>query len=153
MRALPLLSTILFLGAVALTGCKTDDVPTADDILANLDRHLGKRVTFKTKLRSGARCRVGEQGEFKTYCGDCQYCRGPVVVDTALKTKEEGLDDWPMILAGAHAGQDIRCKGPLNEVECHPFDLDKTYVIRGRLENQHPPRLIVQEFWEADPDS
>lgn len=136
---------------VTATGCKSDDVPTADQVLENIDQHLGKRVTFKAQVRSGARCRVGdEEGEFKTYCKDCQFCRGPVVVGTSLKTKEEGLDDWPMILAGSHSGRAIRCEGPLNEVKCYPFDTDKTYVIKGRLENQHPPRLLVQEFWEAE---
>lgn len=133
---------------LALAGCKPSDAPTADEVLSKIDEHLGKRVALKAKIKSGARCAVAKDGEFKTYCKDCQYCRGPAVVGTKLDTKKEGLDDWPMILVGQWKGKTIRCKGPLGEVVCEPFDEGKEYLIQGRLEKMRPPRLVVQDAWE-----
>lgn len=151
MRArLTILTSLLGL-ALAAAGC-TEDPKNVDEVLENFPEYAGKRILLKTKLRSGARCRVGDKdGEFRTYCkGDCQYCKGPLVVASSVKTKEADLDDWPMILGGIHEGKPIKCKGPLNEVTCEPFDLDKTYVIRGIIEKHHPPRLMVTDFWEAE---
>lgn len=134
-----------------LTGaCVPRDAMSVDEVLKDLDSYYGRRITVKAKFRSGARCRQGDDGEWKTYCKDCQYCRGPVVVDSGITPKDEEVDDWPMILGGTHEMQDIRCKGPLNQVECYPFTPGKMYIVRGRLEKQHPPKLLVAEFWPLD---
>lgn len=138
--------------ALLATAC-TPDAKDADEVLANLDDHIGKRVTLKGKFRSGARCRVqDENGDFPTYCknNDCQYCKGPVVLDTGIDAEEAKLMDWPMILGGTWKGKDIRCRGPLNQIECWPKLEGKTYIVRGRLENQKPPKLIVADIIEAD---
>lgn len=150
MKARNILSLTFALGL--LGGC-TADPKNVDDVLGDFSAHAGKRILLKTKLRSGARCRIGdEEGQWKTYCkGDeCQYCSGPVVVASNVKPSSAGLDDWPMILGGIHEGKPFKCKGPLNKVSCGPFDLDKTYVLRGIIEKHHPPRLMVTDFWEAD---
>ncbi|MEM7677693.1 MAG: hypothetical protein AAF449_16985, partial [Myxococcota bacterium] len=104
----------------------------------------------KTKFRSGARCRLETpNGEWKTYCRDCQYCRGPVVVDApSLPDDVDNIDDWPLILGGTWDLKDIRCKGKLNEVTCHPFELGKTYIVQGTIENQRPRKLLVRNFWQ-----
>ncbi len=139
---------------LATTAC-TRDAIEADEVLANLDQHLGKRLTLKGKFRSGARCKAqNEKGEFPTYCknNDCQYCKGPVVLDTGLEAKEAGLMDWPMILGGTWKGKDIRCRGMIDNIECWPIKKGKTYVVRGRLENQKPPKLIVADIEEVDDD-
>lgn len=143
----------LFISSLVVfaSACTADPKPV-DEVLENFDKFAGQRILLKTKLRSGARCRIGdEEGQWKTYCkGDCQYCTGPLVVDSTVKPASAGLDDWPLILGGIYDGQPIKCKGPLNEVKCGPFDLSKTYVIRGLIEKHHPPRLMVTDFWEAD---
>jgi hypothetical protein len=142
----PLLAALLGLAAC------TPSAQEADELLARLDQNMGKRVVLKARFRSGARCRVGEnEGEWKTYCkGDCQFCKGPLVVDSRVKGETVDLDDWPLTLGGTFEGKPIRCEGPLNEVKCYPFEPGKTYVVRGLLEKNHPPRLMVSEFWEAD---
>ena len=143
--------SFLLLFALGAPGCLPD--PTdADEGLAKLEDYYGKSVVIRTRLRSGARCSVAdENGEFRTYCkGNCRHCKGPLVVDTSLNLKAEGLDDWPMILAGSWKNRDIRCRGPLDNVVCYPFEPGKTYVIRGRLEAHRPPRFLVQDFWEED---
>jgi hypothetical protein len=145
-----MLHRIWILSLLALTGCfGPPDAIEGAQLLKELDAHLGKRVVVKAKFRSGARCRQ-EDGEWKTYCKDCQYCRGPLVIDTGSAVPEEGMDDWPMVLGGTWEGEDIRCKGPLHQIECKPFELGKTYVIQGRLEAAHPPKLLVQKFWKVD---
>ncbi len=153
------LSPLLLLAALALVaGCKDRPVP-AEEVIANLDRYLGKRVRMQAKLRSGARCRVGETAaDFKTYCKDCQFCNGPYVVDLGLPPVEttttatvtdEVPKDWPMILGGSHEYKPIRCRGPLNEIDCWPFELGKEYVLEGMLERHRPPRLMVDGFQPA----
>jgi hypothetical protein len=132
-----------------IVSCGPPSAIPIDDMLKQVDRHLGKRVVIKTKLKSGARCRQGEEGEWKTYCKDCVYCRGPLVVDAATHTSTK-VDDWAVILGGTWKYEDIRCKGPLNEVKCYPFDLSKTYIIQGVLEAQKPPKLLVEKFWEVE---
>jgi len=142
-RALPLF-------ALLLAAACTPAAKSADEVVANLDEYLGEKVVVEVALRSGARCRVGQyEGDFKTYCRDCQYCRGPLVVDV-MGSEGREVDDWPLVLGGTHDGQPIKCEGKLGEVECHPFDLEKRYVIRGSIERTHPPKLLVSEFWEAD---
>lgn len=133
-----------------LTGCfGPPDAMESGQLLKELDAHLGQRVVVKAKLKSGARCRQ-DDAEWKTYCKDCQYCRGPLVIDSNLDLPKEGLDDWPLVLGGTWDGEDIRCKGPLENIECKPFVPGKTYVIQGRLEAAHPPKLLVQKFWAID---
>lgn len=141
--------TLILLSLLGAIGCGPPKGKPVEEVLANLDAHRGKTIAIKTKLRSGARCRQGEDGEWKTYCKDCIYCRGPLVVDAASTSTR--ADDWAMILGGTWEYEDIRCKGPLNEVKCYPFDLDKTYIIQGKLESQRPPKLLVEKFWEAQP--
>ena len=148
MRAL--FAALIFFSAV---GCVPTDAPDVDEILKNIDQYYGKRITVKARSRSGARCRQGEDGEWKTYCKDCQYCRGPIVIDSPMTPKDADVEDWPMILGGTWEGQDIRCKGPLNEVECYPFKSGKQYIVQGRLEKQHPPKLLVAKFWEIEDQS
>jgi hypothetical protein len=136
--------------ALLVPGCfGPPDAIEAEQLLKELDSHIGQRVVVKAKFKSGARCRQ-DDAEWKTYCKDCQYCRGPLVIDTGLDLPKEGLDDWPLVLGGTWDGEDIRCKGPLNQVECKPFELGKTYVVQGRLEASHPPKLLVQKFWVVD---
>jgi hypothetical protein len=138
---------ILFLGAPACTPA----AKPMEEVLSHLDDYLGEKIVVRTRLRSGARCRVGKnEGDFKTYCRDCQFCKGPLVVDAPGVPEEAPIDDWPLVLGGTHEGQPIRCEGKLEDVKCHPFDLAKTYVIRGSIERTSPPKLLVSEFWEAD---
>lgn len=136
----------ILIGFLAVS-CGPPAAKPVEEVLNNLDLYRGKPVVIKTKLRSGARCRQGEDGEWKTYCKDCVYCRGPLVVD-AVSTSTK-VDDWAMILGGTYEMEDIRCKGKLGEVKCWPFDLEKTYVIQGVVEKQRPPKLLVEKFWEV----
>jgi hypothetical protein len=131
---------------LALASCGPPDAVPVEQVLAHFDQFARKRVALKTKLRSGARCRQGEEGEWRTYCKDCVYCRGPLVIDAGTVTSTDTLD-WPMILGGTWEYEDIRCKGPLNNVTCYPFELGKSYVIQGVLEDQRPPKLLVEKFW------
>lgn len=147
MRLHSIIALVLFLALPA--GCAPPDAIDAAELLRTLPQHLGKRVTIKARFKAGARCRMNDpEAEWKTYCKDCQYCRGPLVLDTGAEL-EEGLDDWPLILGGTWKHQDIRCKGPLNKVECYPFEEGKTYIVQGYLENQKPPKLLVRDFWEV----
>ncbi len=137
----------LGLCAVLMAAC-SPTVRPVDEVVANLDDFLGEKVVVRTRLKSGARCRVGEEaGDFKAYCRDCQYCRGPVVVDVPGLEPSSAVDDWPLIISGTHRGSSIKCQGKLNEVTCEPFDLSKTYVIRGSIEKTRPPKLLVSDFW------
>ena len=150
MKNQPLIIAAILL---AISSSCTPDAIEADEVLANIDKHIGKRLTLKGKFRSGARCRVqNDKGEFPTYCknNDCQYCKGPVVLDTGLNTAQSGLLDWPIVLGGTWKGKDIRCRGPIDNIECWPTKPGKTYIVRGRLENQKPPKLIVADIREAD---
>lgn len=140
------LATCLALAVAA--ACGAPKAIPADELVKDLDAYLGKRVTVKTRFKSGARCRIGEEGEWKTYCKDCQYCRGPLVFDVP-GTETSSAGDWPVILGGTWELKDIRCKGPLNKVECWPFTPGKTYVVRGKLEHQRPARLLVEEYWDV----
>ncbi len=138
---------------LALSACKPGNAVPAEEVVRNLDKHVGKRVLMRGKFKSGARCRLETpDGEWKTYCKNCQFCRGPLVVDTGVDLADEGIADWPLVLGGTakHKGKvvDIRCKGPLNKIECAPFELGKTYIVRGRIEKNKPPKLMVSEYWE-----
>ena len=135
---------------LGLAACGPPKAVPASEVVLDLARFRGKVVDIKTKLKSGARCRQGEDGEWKTYCKDCVYCRGPVVVDLGGTSTSTAVDDWPMILGGTWEMKDIRCKGPLNEVECYPFTPGKEYVIRGVIEWTRPPKLLVEKFWAVD---
>ena len=141
---------ILVAIGLSLAACSQKPID-AETLINELENYVGKRVTVKAKFRSGARCRLETpDGEWKSYCKDCQYCRGPVVMDTPSMPTTGEIDDWPIILGGTWQMQDIRCKGKLNEVECYPFEPGKTYVVFGRIENQRPRKLLVRDFWEAD---
>jgi hypothetical protein len=140
----------LLVAALAAACGPPKGVPV-EEVLADLDAYRGRLVDVRAKLKSGARCRQGEDGEWKTYCKDCLYCRGPMVVDVGTTTSTSAeFDDWPMVLGGTYDLKDIRCKGPLNQVECFPFIEGKTYVIRGTIEFQRPPKLLVNKFWPVD---
>jgi hypothetical protein len=134
--------------AFLFTACGPPKGVAVSEILKDINFYYGKTITVRTKLVSGARCNQDEVGVWKTYCKGCQYCKGPMVLDPGVKVKSAA--DWPMILGGTWEYKDIRCKGPLNEVECYPFKFNKTYVIRGKLENSKPPKLLLSKFWEAD---
>jgi hypothetical protein len=142
-----LLLSLFGLGAAA---CGAPRATPVQDVLEDVALYYGKTVTVRARLKSGARCRQGEDGEWKTYCKDCQYCRGPMVVDLGGSEAERTLPDWPLVLGGTWEYQDIRCKGPLNEVKCHPFVPGQTYVIRGVIEATDPPKLIVSKWWPVD---
>jgi hypothetical protein len=143
-RWLPRIAIVL--GTLAACGPPTA-VPV-ETVIDALPSYLGKRLTVRATLRSGARCRQGLDGVWQTYCKDCQYCRGPVVVNgTVNSTKAE---DWPMILGGTFDNQPIQCEGPLHRIQCHPFVPGKPYILRGRLEHHTPPRLMVREFWPVE---
>ena len=134
------------LATVGLTGC-TEEPLDAEQLLAELDQHVGKRVVVRASFRSGARCRLETpDGDWKTYCRGCQYCRGPVVLASPSLPKDVQVDDWPLILGGTWRGRDIRCTGKLNEVECYPFELGPRYIVRGRIEDQRPRKLLVSDF-------
>lgn len=137
--------------ALLLSACGAPQGVPAAEVARDLEIYRGRAVDVRAKLKSGARCRQGEDGEWKTYCKDCVYCRGPLVVDlgTSTSTVEDALD-WPLILGGTYEYEDIRCKGPLNEVVCAPMQAGKTYVIRGVIEYQRPPKLLVEKFWPVD---
>lgn len=143
---------ILITAVAALAGCGPPQGIPVEEVLANIDAYKGRSIPIRMKLRSGARCRQGEDGEWKTYCKDCVYCRGPLVADLGTRTSTNTeLDDWPLILGGTIKFEDIRCKGPLNAVVCAPMQEGKTYVIQGVIEYQRPPKLLVERFWPVDP--
>ena len=126
-----------------LAGCTEGPLET-EQLLAELDAHVGKRVVVRAVFRSGARCRLETpDGKWKTYCRNCQFCRGPVVIASPNLPEDVDVDDWPLILGGTWRGRDIRCTGPLNKVECYPFELGKSYIVRGRIEDQRPRKLLV----------
>jgi hypothetical protein len=135
----------------SIAACGPPKAKDADEVLAHVSDYAGKLVTIKGRFRSGARCKLEKpDGKFMAYCKECQFCRGPVVFDTNLKLPDEGLDDWPLILGGTWKGKDIRCVGPLNQIECYPFTLGKTYIVQGQIEHQRPYKLLVERFWETD---
>lgn len=145
-RAGAILFGLALSGALGATGC-TDEPKEASEILRQIDRHFGERVVMKARFRPGIRCHLEtEGGEWRTYCGNCQVCRGPYVVDLP----DEGFEEWPMVLAGTWKQRDIRCAGPLNQVECYPLEVGKTYVVEGVLERSTPPRLYVDRFEEVE---
>ena len=142
------IALILTAATGLLAGCSSEPID-AETLLANLEDHVGKRVVVRAQFRSGARCRLETpDGEWKAYCKDCQYCRGPVVLHSPSMPEDADIDDWPLILGGTWKTRDIRCKGRLNEVECYPFEAGKTYIVRGTIENQRPRKLIVSDLWE-----
>ena len=133
----------------SLIGCGPPKALPAAEVIADLARYRGRAVDIRAKFKSGARCRQGEDGEWKTYCKDCVYCRGPLVVDLGTTTST-AVEDWPLILGGTWEMQDIRCKGPLNEVVCYPLTPGREYVVRGVIEWVRPPKLLVEKFWELN---
>lgn len=137
---------VLLASVVGGTAVACQPAPkSAQEILENVDKHIGKRITITAKLRAGVRCKLDtEDGEWKTYCRDCQTCKGPFVVDLGQKSNE--FEDWPMILGGTWKRKPIRCEGPLNDVECYPFEPGQKYVLEGVLENSNPPKLFVDGF-------
>lgn len=146
-HAHPLTLTLaLALAGLLAAGC-TEEPKDAREVVTNLEQHLGRRVVMTAKFRPGIRCRLDtEDGEWATYCRDCQVCKGPYVVDI----EGDDVDAWPMVLAGTWNLRDIRCKGPLNEIECYPFEVGKRYVVEGVIERSTPPRLFVDGFREAE---
>ena len=135
---------------IAATGCTRSPID-AQTLLSELEAHVGRRVVVRASFRSGARCRLETpDGEWKTYCGDCQFCRGPVVLDAPSLPEDLETDDWPLILGGTWRGRDIRCTGKLNDVTCYPFEVGKRYVVRGMIEDQRPRKLLVSGFREDD---
>lgn len=142
---------LALVAVLALASCGPPKGIPVEEVLSHIDEYRGRSVPIRMKLRSGARCRQGEDGEWKTYCKDCVYCRGPLVADlgTTTSTSVE-LDDWPLILGGTVDFEDIRCKGPLNNVVCAPMQAGKTYVIQGVIEFQRPPKLLVERFWPVE---
>ena len=144
------------LGAVAVYtafvfACKPTPKP-AEEIIGHLEQYLGRTVTMTAKVRSGARCKArNETGEWQTYCKDCQVCAGPLVVDSKQSAPGSSPDDWPMILGGSYEGREVRCRGPLNKIACHPLTPGKHYVLRGKIENEHPPKLLLSAFWSDEP--
>lgn len=141
-----LMRSLIFMACVTFGGACTPTAKPVEEIIDHLPDYIGEKVVVTTQLRSGARCRVDADGEFKTYCRDCQYCKGPVVVDTGGPLPSH-VADWPLVLGGTHRGQPIRCEGPLEDVVCHPFELGPRYVIRGSIEATSPPKLLVSDFW------
>jgi hypothetical protein len=154
---------LMALCALLFASCKPPKALEADDVLKHIQDYAGKVVVMRAKFRSGARCRqeygeeakeeakkTGKDPKWQAYCKDCQYCRGPVVIDSGLDMETQNLDDWPLILGGTWKGKDIRCKGPLNQIECYPFVPGKTYVVQGQIERQRPPKLLVERFWEVE---
>lgn len=144
-------AVFFFFGVLALSAasCGPPKAMDAKEVLNNLSDYAGKRVVIRTKFRSGARCHQATK-EWQTYCKDCQFCRGPLVVDVGTEELPESADDWPMIIGGTWKGQDIRCKGPLGSVECYPFKEGKTYIVQGEIEQQRPPKLLLENFWEVE---
>lgn len=132
---------------LALSAC-TEEPKDAAEIVDQIDSYIGKRVTMKAKFRPGIRCRLdtGDEEKWVTYCRDCQVCKGPFVVDL----EGEDAEAWPMILGGTWDMKDIRCKGPLNDIECYPFEIGKTYIVEGVLERSTPPKLFVDGWKEAE---
>jgi len=147
----PVLVTCL--PVVFLAGaCGPPKFEEVDTILEEIEKHYGQRVTIRARFKSGARCRQTD-GQWKTYCkDDCQYCRGPLVVDSRIALAKEGLFDWPMVLGGTWKNRDIRCKGQLNRIECYPFIPGKPYIVRGYIERNRPPKLLVETFWNSAED-
>lgn len=113
--------------------------------MRDISVYMGRTIDLRASFRSGARCHL-ESEEWQTYCKGCQYCKGPLVVNLAGTSTT--TDDWPMVLGGTYKYQDIRCKGPLDDVRCYPFEPGKTYVVRGFIEAYRPPRFMVQKFWD-----
>ena len=151
-RKRPRLRGLMVCALLAMPLSCTSDVIEAETLLANLEQYVGKRVLVRARFRSGARCRLETpDGEWKTYCRNCQYCRGPIVLDVGTAPDGGTLDDWPLILGGVWRGRDVRCTGKLNEVQCYPLEPKKTYVVRGWLEDHHPRRLLLRDFWEVSP--
>ena len=133
---------------LVLLGCRSEPLD-AEALLQNIDRHQGRRITVRAQFRSGARCRLEtSDGEWKTYCGDCQYCRGPVVLDTPTTRLVKDPDKWPLVVGGAWKQKPIGCEGKLNEVTCYPFEPGKTYVVQGVIQDQRPPKLLVYDVRE-----
>ena len=139
---------LLAVGAVpvGLSGCQEPTIE-AGELVANMEPHIGKRVRVKGSFRPGLRCRLETaDGEWKTYCGDCQVCKGPYVLDVNAKD----TDPWPLVLAGTWKLRDIRCKGPLGQVECYPLKTGQPYIVEGILERSTPPKLFVDGFWRVE---
>ena len=71
----------LLLTALLMTACGPPQGTPVKEILSDVDFYYGKTITIRSQFVSGARCRQGDDGEWHTYCKDCQWCKGPMVVD------------------------------------------------------------------------
>lgn len=134
---------LLSLASLLALGACRGEPKTAKEIIDHLDEYTGKHVRMIAKFKAGIRCKLDtEDGEWKTYCGDCQVCKGPYVVDLS----DEDGEEWPLVLGGTYDYKDVRCKGELNAVECHPLEVGKTYVVEGLIERTNPPKLYLDDF-------
>lgn len=139
----------LWIGAaLALGACGPPSSLPVAEVLQHAERYYGKEITVRARFRPGVSCRLSSN-MWQTYCGDCQYCEGPLVADVPQADLPKGADARPLVLRGRWKKQDIRCEGPLNHVRCHPAT-PGPYVIRGVLENRHPPRLLVNFIWPVE---
>ncbi len=128
---------------LALVAC-TRQPMEAEALIANLEDHVGEYVLVRAQFQSAAECSlVTPDGEWMTYCGDCQYCRGPMVVDA----RSEAAQKNPLVVVGAYDLRAVRCEGKLNEVQCRPFEPGKTYVVDGLIANERPRKLLVRKYW------
>lgn len=134
------------LSALLFSAACSEPIKTPEEILRDVPRYSGKTVTIETKVRGGVRCKLEtEGGQWQTYCGDCQQCEGPFIVDMG----QDDLD-WPMVVMGTYEGQRVGCSGRLNEMTCNPLKPGKTYRIHGLLQRGEPPRLLMKGFSLVD---
>lgn len=138
LRSLPLLTL--------LVACGPPSSQPVEEVLKDLDAYYGREITIRARFKAGVRCRINS-GVWQTYCGDCQYCEGPLVVDVPEAALPADANAQPMVLRGRWKKQDIACAGPLNHVRCYPIKVGAPYVVRGVLERRDPPRLVVSFLW------
>ncbi|MBX2813813.1 MAG: hypothetical protein KTR25_18490 [Myxococcales bacterium] len=148
---------ILMLGIAffTLSGCEQTPL-SPEQLMLNLSQYYGKTVSVQAKLSSRLRCRLETAtGEWMTYCGECQICRGPWVImaDANTRVDETSTESNPyMLISGSWKGRPAQCEGPLNRIKCYPFEEGQTYVINGLLERATPPRLYIKGFREVPQD-
>lgn len=134
---LTLIATLM----MATTACN-EPVRTPQEVLENLGRYAGSTVTIEAKVKGGVRCKLEtEGGKWQTYCGDCQQCEGPLVIDMG----QEDLN-WPMVVMGTYEGERVGCTGKLNSMKCGPLEPGQSYKIHGLLQDGKPPRLLLKSF-------
>ena len=151
MKKLVVISALLA-SFLQFVGCRAEALSPVE-VLANPELYFGKHIRIQARLRAGLRCRLEtEDKKWRTYCRDCQICRGPFVVDLPEKDRS-AYPDWPMVLGGTYNQRDIRCKGPLNKVECYPFEPGHTYILEGLFIRTQPPKLFIDNFQEVKTDT